>query len=112
MSSSSGFLVVSILLAFEALQESWDVMFNPLNTIAYFHLLGIVGLVECQDVGVGFDFMFVTPCFPWTANISSFIVNASSLFLITPLEVLSFSHGQKPALTRKIFIFNILSACL
>ena len=55
--SPTGFLVVSIFLVFEALQGSWDVLFDPLYTIADFHL-GHVELVECQDVGVGFDFFF------------------------------------------------------
>ena len=31
---------------------------DPLNAIAYLHLRGNEGLVECQDVNVGFDFFF------------------------------------------------------
>ena len=81
ISSSTDFLVVFIFLAFEAPQGSRDVLFDSLYTIAYLHLLGNVGLVECQDIGVGFFFsspfliiilfMFVTSCFPRTADIST-----------------------------------------
>ena len=91
--------MVSIFLALEAPQGSWDVLFEPLYTIAYLHLLGNVGLFECQDVSVGFDFfysfilfMFVTSCFPGAVDISS-VANVNSLLLITPFEVLSFSCG-------------------
>ena len=60
--------MVSILLAFKAPLGSWD---DPLYTIA-------CRWVECQDVGVGFDFFFSfsnnysfyvsDPCFPWAGD--------------------------------------------
>ena len=101
LSSSTGFPVVSIFLTFKALQGREDILLNSLYTIANFLLLGIMGLVESQNVSVGLDSslpflmeilpMFVTPCFPRADAISSFVANANSLLLITPLEVLSFS---------------------
>ena len=58
LSSSTGFPVVSIFLAFEASQESWDVLLNSLKTIADLHLLGSTRLIKCQDVSVGLDSLF------------------------------------------------------
>ena len=53
-------------------------------------------------------FIFVTPYFPWADAISSSVVNANSLLLITPLEMLSFScrYAQHLVLW-KVFIFNV-----
>ena len=57
-------------------------------------------------------FMFMTSCFPRAADIF-FVAKANSLFLITPLEVLSFSCGSALNLVVwNVFILNILSACL
>ena len=73
-----------------------------LKTIANFHFLGSMGLVKCQDVSVGLDSFFafsngdssyICNFFPRADAISSFVANANSLLLITPLEVLSFSCG-------------------
>ena len=55
LSSSTGFPMMSIFLAFEAPQGSWDVLLNSLKTIADLQLLGSTGLVKCQDVSVGLD---------------------------------------------------------
>ena len=46
----------SILQTFEASQGRWDVLFDPLYTLAYLHFHGNMRLVECLDAGVGFDF--------------------------------------------------------
>ena len=46
LSSSTGFAVVSIFLAFEALQGSWDVLLNSLKIIANLHLVESAGLIE------------------------------------------------------------------
>ena len=58
LSSSTAFPVVFIFLAFEAPQGYWDVMLDPLKTIADFHLLGSTRLIKCQDVSVGMDSFF------------------------------------------------------
>ena len=56
--------------------------------------------------------MFVTPCFPRAADISSAVVNANSLLLITSLEVLSLSCGYALHLVLwKLFTFSMFSAC-
>ena len=57
LSSSTGFPVVSIFLALEALQRSWDILLNSLKTIANLHLLGSTELIKSQDVSVGLDLM-------------------------------------------------------
>ena len=48
LSSSTGFRVVSIFLAFEAPQRSWDVPLNSLKTIADLHLVGSTGLLNVK----------------------------------------------------------------
>ena len=58
MSSSTGFPVVSIFLAFEAPRGSGDVLFNSLKTIADLQLVGSTELIKCQDVSVGLDSFF------------------------------------------------------
>ena len=58
-------------------------------------------------------FIFVTPCFPRADAISSFVANANSLLLKTPLEVLNFSCGYALHLVVwNVFIFDMFSACL
>ena len=47
LSSSTGFSEVSIFLAFEAPQGSWDIMLNSLKTIADLHLLGNMSGCKC-----------------------------------------------------------------
>ena len=80
-------------------------------------------LVECQDVGVGFNFFssfsdanfsFVCdPLFFPGLSISPSVANANSLALVTPLEVLSFLGGLALHLVVwKSLIFNMFSACL
>ena len=57
--------------------------------------------------------IFVTPYFPRADAILSFVANANYLLLITPLEELSFSWGYAlHFVVRKVFICNMLSACL
>ena len=75
VSSSIGFSVVSILLAFEAPQWSWDVLFNLFYTIAYLHLL--------ENVGVEYYFSF------------SFS-NEDSFYVYEPL----FSQGSRHLFSR------------
>ena len=58
LSSSKGFRVVSIFLAFETLQGRWDVLLDSLKTIADLYLLGAMELIKCQDVSVGLDSFF------------------------------------------------------
>ena len=89
LSSSTGFLVVIIFLAFEAPQGSCDVLLNSIKTKTDLHLVGSTGLIKCWDVSVGLDwlfaflmeiiFIFVTPCFPRADGISSSVAKASSL---------------------------------
>ena len=79
--------MVSIFLGCEASRGDRYVLFN---TIADLHLLEDVGLVECEDVGVGFDifssfsnyysFYVCDPLFPRDADIFS-VANANSLLL-------------------------------
>ena len=59
MSSSTAFPVVSIFLAFEAPQGSWDVLLDSLKTITDLLLLGSTGLIKCQGVSIGLDSFFV-----------------------------------------------------
>ena len=47
------------IFTFEAPQRNQDVLCDPLYTIANLHLLGNEGLLECQDVDVGFDFFLL-----------------------------------------------------
>ena len=61
--SSTGFPMVSTFLAFEAPHGSWNILFDSLYTLDYLPLLGNVGLVECQDVGVGFYFFLLSYSF-------------------------------------------------
>ena len=56
--SSTGFPVVPIFLAFVAPQGCWDILLDPLKTIANLHHLGSMRLVKCQDVGIGLDSFF------------------------------------------------------
>ena len=51
------FPLVSIFLAFETPQKCWDILFNPLKTIANL-LLGSMELIKCHDVGVSLDLFF------------------------------------------------------
>ena len=93
LSSSTGFPVVSIFLAFEAPQGSWDVLLNSLKTIA---VLGSTVLIKCQDVSVGLDSLFAfsdgessyicNSCFPRSDVISSSEANANSLLPINPFK--------------------------
>ena len=104
-------------------------IFNPLKKIADFHHVGSIGLIKCQYIGVGLDLflpflmdillMFITPCFPSAAAISSAVVKANFLLLITPLDMVSFSCVcvcvcvyALYLVVWKIFIFRIISACL
>ena len=99
MSSSTGFSVASIFLTFEAPQARWDVLPDSQDN-SRFSRLGSTGLIKCQDVSVSLDsffafsfLIFVTPCFLRADAIFCSAANANALFLITPLEVLSFSCG-------------------
>ena len=47
--------MVPIPFAFEASQESWDVLLNFLKIIANLHLFGSTGLVKCQDVSLALE---------------------------------------------------------
>ena len=58
LSSSAGFPIVSIFLAFKASKRWWDVLLNPLETITDLHFLKNMGLIESQDICIGFDFLF------------------------------------------------------
>ena len=69
--------VVSKFLTFEAPQGSWDVLFQPLQTIAYFYHFKNLGLIQSQDVRICFDFF--SPLF-----------NAYSSYVCYS----SFSHGS------------------
>ena len=99
-SFSTGFSMVSIFLSFKAPQWCWDILLNSLKTDL--HLIGSMGLIKCQDC-VGLDSFFAfsngdsyicnSLLFIRADAISSSVVNANSLLLITPLEVLSFSCG-------------------
>ena len=94
--SSTSFPMVSIFLAFEAPQGCWEILFNPLETIADFNFLE----------------MFVTPYF-LRASVISVIVNASYLHLITPLEVFTLSGGYVSHLVVwKLFILKMLLVSL
>ena len=53
LTSSTGFL-----LAFEVPQGYWDILLNPLRTIADIHLFGSTLLVKFHDVGVGLYLFF------------------------------------------------------
>ena len=119
----TGFLVVSIFLAFEAPQECWDVLLNPLKTIADFHLLGSTGLLKFQNVSVSLDSFFAfsngnspydcKSLFSKVGAIPSSVANANSILLITPWEVFSLSCGYAlHYLVWKLFIFNMFSAFL
>ena len=71
MSSSTGFRVVSIFWAFEAPQESWDVLLDSLKTIADIHLFGCTELIKYQDVSV-----YVYSFFAFSDGHSSYICNS------------------------------------
>ena len=77
---------IFIFLTFEASQGCWDILFNPLGTVADLHFFGNTGLIKCQDVGVGL-YLFIT--LSRAGVISSLVANTNSLLLITPLEVFS-----------------------
>ena len=113
---------MSIFLAFEAPQGCWDIFFNPLEAVADLHFFGNIGLIICQDVGVGLyllttlsdcnSLMFVAPCFPGTAVISFVVAYVSSSLLITPLEEFSLSWGYALHLVVwKLFILKMFLAC-
>ena len=53
-----GFPLVSLFLAFEAIQERWDLLLYSLKTIADLHLFGSMGLIKFKDVSVGLDSLF------------------------------------------------------
>ena len=122
LSSSTGFSVVSIFLAFEAPQESWDVLLNSLETIAYLHLLGSTGLIKCQDVSVGLDSFYA-----FSSGDSSYICNSlfsqswcnlllcsqcQFLLLITPLDY-GVSHASRLCiLSYERFLSLMFSVCL
>ena len=63
--------MVSIFLAFEAPQWSWDVLLNSLKTIANLHFVGSTGLIKCKDVSVGLNSLFAFP-----GGDSSYICNS------------------------------------
>ena len=69
--SSTGFLVVSIFLAFEASQGRRDVLSNSLKPIADLLLLGSTGLIKFQDVIVNLDSFFA-----FSDGDSSYICNS------------------------------------
>ena len=74
-SSPASLPVISIFLTFEASQRCWDILFNPLKTVANLHFFENMGLIKYQDVGVGLDllttlsdcdsFDVVHSVFPW-----------------------------------------------
>ena len=70
LSSSTGFPVVFIFWAFEAPQGHWNILLNPLKTIAHLYLFGSMGLIKCQDVIVGLNSFFAF------ANGDSYICNS------------------------------------
>ena len=70
LSSFTGFSVVSIFLAFEALQGRWDVLLDTLKKIDI-HLFGSTGLIKCQDVSVDLDSFFT-----FSNEDSSYICNS------------------------------------
>ena len=58
LSSSISFRVVSMFLEWETPQGWWDILFNPLKTIAKFHFFGSMGLIKSLAVGVGLGLFF------------------------------------------------------
>ena len=56
--SSASFSEVSIFFIFEVPQSCWDIIFNPLKTIADLHLLGNMRLIKCQDICPASDNFF------------------------------------------------------
>ena len=89
LSSSTGFLVVSLILAYEALQGCWNVLLNPLKTRADLHLYGSMGLTKCRDVSVGLDSFFA-----FSNGDYSYIVN--SLFSKSWCYLFFWSQCQLP----------------
>ena len=69
--SSTGFHVVSIFLAFETPQGSWNILLISLKTKVDLHLFGSTGLIKCQDVSVGLDSFFA-----FSDGDSSYICNS------------------------------------
>ena len=92
VSSSTGFPMVSIFLAFEEPQRKRDVPFDPLYTIAYLHLLGNVGFVEGQYFfSFSYTYSFYVcdpPVFPGLPTSPPLVANTNSHL------VLSFSCGR------------------
>ena len=70
-SSSTGFPVVFIFLAFKAPQGSWDILLDSLKRIVNLHLLRSTGLIKYQDVSVGLDSFFT-----FSDGDSSYICNS------------------------------------
>ena len=71
LSSSTGFPVVSIFLAFEIPQGHWDILLSSLKTTADLHLIGRMGLIKHQDVRVDLDLFFA-----FSNGDSSYICNS------------------------------------
>ena len=121
--SSIGFPVLFIFLAFEAPQESWDILLNSLKTIADLHFLGSTGLVKREDVSVGLDSLlaFSNGYFSYICNSPfsqgwCYLVFGSQCQL--PISDNSFGGVEflmpvgSTFVERKVFIFNTPSTCL
>ena len=77
-----------------------DILFNPLDAVADFHILGNMELIKCNIVSVGLIcsppvlililLMLITTCFPGTAAVASVVAKASSLLLTTHFDVFNF----------------------
>ena len=50
--SSTAHLMVSIFLAYKALQGCWNILFYLSKAVSNFHFLGNYGFVKCQNVCV------------------------------------------------------------
>ena len=71
VSTSTGFPVESIFLAFQTSQGCWNVLLDSLKTIADLHLLGSMELIKCQKLSVGLDLFFT-----FSNEDSSYICNS------------------------------------
>ena len=71
LSSSTGFSVVSIFLAFKVPQGSWDVLLNSLKTTVDLHFVGSTRLIKCLDISVGLNSLFA-----FSDEDSSYICNS------------------------------------
>ena len=93
------------------LKHLWDVLLNSLKTIVDLHLFRSLVMIKCQDVSVGLDSFFAfsngDPSYVCNSLFSSSVVNANSLFLINPLEVLRFPYGRFCILSYERFSFLI-----